>query len=73
MQTPLRRAGLQDQADDPLGLLVGVQLIIAVGASDLPPRGRMPQCTAPRLVAHPFPPSALHAVEFRFAQHPTQP
>ena len=39
MQTPLRLEGFKDQADDPLGLLVRVQLIIAVGSADIPPWG----------------------------------
>jgi hypothetical protein len=73
MQTPVLLEGLEDQADDPLGLLVGVQLIIAVGASDIPHGGMIQQCTAPSLLAHPFQQTAFHEGEFCFAHHPTQP
>jgi hypothetical protein len=73
MPTPVLLEGLTEQAEAPLGLRGWVQLIIAVGASDIPPGGMMQQCTAPRLVAHACQQTALHEGAFRFAHHPTQP
>ena len=72
-QTPGRREGRQEQAHDPVGRLVWVQLSIPVGTSDLPHGGMMPPCTAPCLVAHPFPQTALHEGACRCAPHPAQP
>jgi hypothetical protein len=73
MQTPWRLEGLKEQAAAPLGLLVWVQRRIAVGASDIPPGGRMQQCTAPRRVAHPCQQTALPEGEVCVAPHPPPP
>jgi hypothetical protein len=73
MQTARRLADGKDQAHDPLGLRLGLALVIAVGSPDIAPRGMMAQGTAPRLVAPPFQPPACPEGECRFAPHPTQP
>ena len=73
MPTPVLLEGITEQAEDPLGLLGWVQLLIAVGASAIPPGGMMQQGTAPRLVAPACQQTALHEGAFRFAPHPTQP
>jgi len=73
MQTPVLLEGLKDQADNAVGLLVGVQLRIAVGSPDISHGGMQQQCTASSLVTHPFQHPAFHEGEFRFAHHPTQP
>src|SRR6266851_5609059 len=73
LQTPVLLEGLKAQADDPLGLLVWVQMRIAVGSPDIPQGWRIQQCTPPSLVAHPFQHPAFHEGECRFAHHPTQP
>jgi hypothetical protein len=48
MQTPVLLEGLKDQADDPLGLLVGVELIITVGSPDIPHGGMIQQFAGDR-------------------------
>jgi hypothetical protein len=73
MQTALLLKDGKDEAHDPLGLLIGIELVIAVGAPDLSHGGMMQQFPAPRLVAHAFHHPALHEGEFRFAHQTTQP
>jgi hypothetical protein len=73
MQTALLRKDVEDEAHDPLGLLIGIELGIAVGAPDIPHGGMLQQFPAPRLVAPAFQHPAFHEGEVRFAQHPTQP
>ena len=73
MQTALLLEDVKDEAHDPLGLLIGIELVIAVGPPDLAPRGMIEQFTAPCLVAHPFQHAAFHEGAFRFAHQTTPP
>ena len=54
MQTALLLEDVKDEAYDPLGLLIGIELVIAVGSPDIPHGGMIQQFPAPCLVAHAF-------------------
>ena len=73
MQTALLLEDVKDEAHDPLGLLIGGELGIAVGAPDIPPGRMMQQVPAPGLLPHPFQQAPLHNREFRCVHPASQP
>ena len=73
MPTALRLKDVKDEAHDPLGLLIGIELVIAVGSPDIPHGRMIQQVPAPGFMTHPFQQAPLHNIEFRFVHHASQP
>jgi hypothetical protein len=72
VQTALLLEDIKDQPDDTLGLLVGVQLVIAVEAPHIAQGRLIQEVPALGLVAPALEQAPFHDVEFGLVHHATQ-
>ena len=72
VQTALLLEDIKDQPDDVLGLLVGLELVIAVGAPHVALGRRMQEVPALGLMAPALEEAPFHDIEFCLVHHAAQ-